>query len=45
MAAVEGGANRVVVSHMLAGERAPLIDLKLELLAFIKATLASHERP
>ena len=45
VAAVEGGANRVVVSHMLAGERAPLIDLKPELLAFIKATLASHERP
>jgi AcrR family transcriptional regulator len=45
VAAVEGGANRLVVSHVLAGDPASLIELKPELLAFIKATLASHETP
>jgi AcrR family transcriptional regulator len=45
LAAVEGGANRVVISHVLAGEEAPLISLKPELLAFIRTTLATHEDP
>ena len=43
LAAVEGGANRVVVSHVLAGSEEPLISLKPELLRFIRTTLAGHE--
>jgi AcrR family transcriptional regulator len=43
LAAVEGGANRVVVNHLLAGDPTPLTALKPELLRFIKLTLASHE--
>jgi len=45
LAAVEGGANRVVISHVLAGDESPLIGLKPELLGFIKTTLAGHEHP
>jgi AcrR family transcriptional regulator len=43
LAAVEGGANRVVVSHVLAGDEAPLINLKPELTRFIKLTLAARD--
>ena len=43
IAAVVGGVNRVVVSHVLANDPAPLIDLEPELLRFIKLTLASHD--
>jgi AcrR family transcriptional regulator len=45
LAAVVGGTNRVVISHVLAGNLAPLTSLKPELLSFITMTLASHERP
>jgi AcrR family transcriptional regulator len=45
LAAVVGGTNRVVISHVLAGRREPLTSLKPELLRFITMTLASHERP
>lgn len=41
IAAVVGGINRVVISHVLARKRAPLTGLKPELLRFIKLTLAS----
>jgi len=43
VAAVVGGVNRVLISHVLSGSRKPLIELKPELLRFIKLTLASHE--
>ena len=43
VAAVVGGVNRVLISHVLSGGRKPLIELKPELLRFIKLTLASHE--
>jgi AcrR family transcriptional regulator len=45
LAAVVGGTNRVVISHLLAGRTEPLTVLKPELLRFITMTLASHERP
>jgi AcrR family transcriptional regulator len=45
LAAVVGGTNRVVISHVLAGRHEPLTSLKPELLRFITMTLASHERP
>ena len=43
VAAVVGGVNRVLISHVLSGDPAPLRTLKPELLRFIKLTLASHE--
>jgi hypothetical protein len=43
IAAVVGGVNRVVISHVMAGEKEPLTDLKPELLQFIKRNLAAHE--
>jgi AcrR family transcriptional regulator len=43
VAAVVGGVNRVLISHVLSGDPAPLTRLKPELLRFIKLTLASHE--
>ena len=43
VAAVVGGVNRVLISHVLSGDPAPLTKLKPELLRFIKLTLASHE--
>jgi AcrR family transcriptional regulator len=43
LAAVVGGINRVVISHVLAGNSEPLTSLKPELLRFIKMTLATHE--
>ena len=45
IAAVVGGVNRVVISHVLAGENAPLTSLKPELLRFLKMTLAAREEP
>ena len=45
LAAVVGGTNRVVISHVLAGRPEPLTSLKPELLRFITLTLASHELP
>jgi hypothetical protein len=45
LAAVVGGTNRVVISHVLAGRSEPLTSLKPELLGFITMTLASHEHP
>ena len=45
LAAVVGGTNRVVISHVLAGRSEPLTSLKPELLGFIAMTLASHEHP
>jgi AcrR family transcriptional regulator len=43
VAAVVGGVNRVVISHVLAEKQAPLTMLKPELLRFITLSLASHE--
>jgi AcrR family transcriptional regulator len=43
LAAVVGGTNRVVISHILAGNSEPLTTLKPELLRFIKMTLTTHE--
>jgi AcrR family transcriptional regulator len=45
IAAVVGGVNRVVISHVLAPNSEPLTSLKPELLLFIKLILATHERP
>jgi AcrR family transcriptional regulator len=45
VAAVVGGVNRVVISHVLAGDPRPLTHLKPELLGFIRMCLAAHERP
>jgi AcrR family transcriptional regulator len=45
VAAVVGGINRVVISHVLEGNDAPLTSLKPDLLRFIKMTLATHEEP
>lgn len=45
VAAVVGGVNRVVISHVLAGSDEPLTRLKPELLRFIHMTLAAHEEP
>jgi AcrR family transcriptional regulator len=45
IAAVVGGVNRVVISHVMAGESAPLASLKPELERFIKLNLAAHEQP
>jgi AcrR family transcriptional regulator len=45
IAAVAGGANRVVISRILESDPAPLTELKPELLRFIKLALASHEQP
>jgi AcrR family transcriptional regulator len=42
IAAVVGGINRVVISHVMAGDEAPLTDLKPDLLRFMKMTLAAH---
>lgn len=43
LAAVVGGTNRVVISHVLAGRPEPLTTLQAELVRFITMTLASHE--
>jgi AcrR family transcriptional regulator len=45
IAAVVGGINRVVTSHVLARDPAPLTDLHPELVRFVKMTLATHEPP
>jgi AcrR family transcriptional regulator len=43
VAAVVGGVNRVVISHVLEDTDEPLTELKPELLRFIKLNLASHD--
>jgi AcrR family transcriptional regulator len=43
IAAVVGGINRLVISHVLADDPTPLTDLEPELERFVKVTLASHE--
>jgi AcrR family transcriptional regulator len=43
VAAVVGGVNRVVISHVLEERDGSLSELKPELLRFIKLTLASHD--
>lgn len=43
--AVVGGVNRAVVSHVMSDDDAPLIELKPDLLRFIKMSLATHEEP
>ena len=43
LAAVVGGINRVVISHVLSSSREPLTSLKAELVLFMTMTLASHE--
>jgi AcrR family transcriptional regulator len=45
IAAVVGGINRVVISHVLDGSSEPLTGLKPELLRFVEMTLATHEQP
>ena len=45
IAAVVGGVNRVVISHVLAGCPEPLLTLKPDLLQFMTLVLASHEPP
>jgi AcrR family transcriptional regulator len=45
VAAVVGGVNRVVISHLLAGDEAPLTALAPDLIHFMKLTLAAHEDP
>jgi AcrR family transcriptional regulator len=45
VAAVVGGVNRVMISHVLSDSDKPLVALKPELLRFITITLASHEKP
>ena len=45
IAAVVGGINRVVISHVLAGNREPLTILKPEMVRFVTMTLATHEQP
>jgi AcrR family transcriptional regulator len=45
IAAVVGGINRVVISHILGGSHDPLTSLKPEMLRFITMTLATHEQP
>lgn len=42
IAAVVGGVNRVVISHVLGDDPSPLTDLEPELLRFIELNLASH---
>jgi AcrR family transcriptional regulator len=45
VAAVVGGVNRVMLSHVLGDDPRPLIALKPELVAFVRRTLASVEAP
>lgn len=44
IAAVVGGINRVVISHVLSGSGEPLTSLKPEMVRFITMTLATHEQ-
>jgi AcrR family transcriptional regulator len=43
ISAAVGGVNRVVISHVLSGDPAPLTDFGPDLLRFVKMILASHE--
>jgi AcrR family transcriptional regulator len=45
VAAVVGGVNRVLISHVLENRPEPLTDLKPDLIRFIKMTLATREQP
>jgi len=45
VAAVVGGVNRVLISHVLEKRPEPLTDLKPDLIRFIKMTLATREKP
>ena len=45
IAAVVGGVNRVMLSHVLGGDPRPLTALKPELVAFVRRNLASVEAP
>jgi AcrR family transcriptional regulator len=45
VAAVVGGVNRVMLSHVLGEDARPLIALKPELVAFVRRTLACVEAP
>jgi AcrR family transcriptional regulator len=45
VAAVVGGVNRVMLSHVLGGDPRPLTALKPELDAFVRRNLASVEAP
>jgi AcrR family transcriptional regulator len=45
VAAVVGGVNRVMLSHVLGDDPRPLTALKPELVAFVRRTLASAEAP
>jgi AcrR family transcriptional regulator len=42
IAAVVGGVNRVLISHVLSGSDEPLASLLPELKSFMRLTLASH---
>jgi AcrR family transcriptional regulator len=42
VAAVVGGVNRVVISHVLAGDPRPLTDLKPDLISFMTLALAGR---
>jgi hypothetical protein len=45
VAAVVGGVNRVMLSHVLGGDPRPLTALEPELVAFVRRSLASVEAP
>jgi AcrR family transcriptional regulator len=45
VAAVVGGVNRVLISHVLENRPEPLTELKPDLVRFIKMSLATREKP
>ena len=45
IAAVVGGINRLVISHILAGNPDPLTTLQPEMMHFVTMTLAAHPEP
>ena len=45
VAAVVGGVNRVLISHVLENRSEPLTELKPDLVRFIKMSLATREKP
>jgi AcrR family transcriptional regulator len=44
VAAVVGGVNRVLISHVLEHKPEPLTELKADLIAFIKMSLATRQK-
>ena len=44
VAAVVGGVNRVLISHVLENHSEPLTELKPDLIAFIKMSLATRQK-